>query len=159
MSLYGLCDVIFCFILRPKSSRYCRQPLLINLTAFLALSIIASGTVEKQCATLHMSNLYESINIYGRLDFGFTYGTVSIGFSVLLTVLEPLPPSLRAAYHVFGLLSFVQGLCTTIFTLTATSCVSQASECHSNALSFSLNVSKTCIIQHHVITRKSPVNE
>ncbi|XP_059925075.1 uncharacterized protein LOC132470452 isoform X2 [Gadus macrocephalus] len=77
---------------RPKSSRYCQQPLLNNLSAFLAMSIIASG------------------------------------FSVLLTVLEPVPVSFRAAYHVFGLLSFGQGLCTTILTLTATACADTTPE-------------------------------
>ncbi|XP_056462819.1 uncharacterized protein LOC130402612 [Gadus chalcogrammus] len=77
---------------RPKSSRYCQQPLLNNLSASLAMSIIASG------------------------------------FSVLLTVLEPVPVSFRAAYHVFGLLSFGQGLCTTILTLTATSCADTTPE-------------------------------
>ncbi|XP_030231399.1 uncharacterized protein LOC115557604 isoform X1 [Gadus morhua] len=92
---------------RPKSSRYCQQPLLNNLSASLAMSIIASG------------------------------------FSVLLTVLEPVPVSFRAAYHVFGLLSFGQGLCTTILTLTATSCVSQASRCYQNTLPFSLDADTT----------------
>ncbi|XP_030231401.1 uncharacterized protein LOC115557604 isoform X3 [Gadus morhua] len=91
----------------PKSSRYCQQPLLNNLSASLAMSIIASG------------------------------------FSVLLTVLEPVPVSFRAAYHVFGLLSFGQGLCTTILTLTATSCVSQASRCYQNTLPFSLDADTT----------------
>ena len=38
---------MFCFNLRPKSSRYCQQPLLNNLSASLAMSIIASGTFHK----------------------------------------------------------------------------------------------------------------
>uniref|UniRef100_UPI003AAF020F uncharacterized protein n=1 Tax=Centroberyx gerrardi TaxID=166262 RepID=UPI003AAF020F len=71
---------------RPKSSRYCRQPLLNNLSASIALSFMASG------------------------------------FSVIFTLIDPVPQSFRASYHVFGLLSFCQGLCTTILTLTAAAC-------------------------------------
>ncbi|XP_051804632.1 uncharacterized protein LOC127534162 [Acanthochromis polyacanthus] len=72
---------------RSKSSRYCRQPLLNNLSASIALSFIASG------------------------------------FSVIFTLMDPVPQSLWAAYHVFGLLSCGQGLCTAILTLTAAACV------------------------------------
>ncbi|XP_008287325.1 uncharacterized protein LOC103362665 isoform X2 [Stegastes partitus] len=72
---------------RPKSSRYCRQPLLNNLSASIALSFIASG------------------------------------FSVIFTLMDPVPQSVWAAYHVFGLLSCGHGLCTAILTLTAAACV------------------------------------
>ena len=50
---------IFCFNLRSKSSRYCRQPLLNNLSAFMALSIIASGRVHlKSSLPFYTSDLY-----------------------------------------------------------------------------------------------------
>ncbi|XP_034389455.1 uncharacterized protein LOC117731301 isoform X2 [Cyclopterus lumpus] len=62
---------------RPTSSRYCRQPLLNNLSASIALSFIAP---------------------------------------------DPVPQSLWASYHVFGLLTCGQGLCTAILTLTADAC-------------------------------------
>ncbi|XP_062259876.1 uncharacterized protein LOC133968073 [Platichthys flesus] len=77
---------------RPKSSRYCRQPLLNNLSASVALSFIASG------------------------------------FSVVFTLLDPVPQSLWASYHVFGLVSCGQGLCTIILTLTATACAKTTPE-------------------------------
>ncbi|XP_051269799.1 uncharacterized protein LOC127371169 [Dicentrarchus labrax] len=77
---------------RPKSSRYCRQPLLNNLSASIALSFIASG------------------------------------FSVIFTLIEPVPQSLWAAYHVFGLLTCGQGLCTAILTLTAAACAKTTPE-------------------------------
>ncbi|XP_041818329.1 uncharacterized protein LOC121624603 isoform X2 [Chelmon rostratus] len=76
----------------PKSSRYCRQPLLNNLSASIALSFIASG------------------------------------FSVIFTLIEPVPQSLWASYHVFGLLTCGQGLCTAILTLTAAACVKTTPE-------------------------------
>ncbi|XP_070697817.1 uncharacterized protein [Pempheris klunzingeri] len=71
---------------RPKSSRYCRQPLLNNLSASIALSFIASG------------------------------------FSVIFTLMDPVPQGIWACYHVFGLLTCGHGLCTTILTLTAAAC-------------------------------------
>ncbi|XP_074524896.1 uncharacterized protein LOC141789392 [Halichoeres trimaculatus] len=77
----------FYVIGRPKSSRYCSQPLLSNLSASIALSFIAAG------------------------------------FSVIFTVIDPVPQSLWAALHVFGLLTCGHGLCTTVLTLTAASCV------------------------------------
>ncbi|XP_034022206.1 uncharacterized protein LOC117506739 [Thalassophryne amazonica] len=77
---------------RPSSSRYCKQPLLNNLSAFTALSFIASG------------------------------------YSVTFTLIDPVPQSLWASFHVFGLLSFGQGLCTVILTLTAAACAKTTPE-------------------------------
>ncbi|XP_032370427.1 probable intracellular septation protein A [Etheostoma spectabile] len=77
---------------RPKSSRYCKQPLLNNLSASIALSFIASG------------------------------------FSVIFTLIDPVPQSLWASFHVFGLLTCGQGLCTTILTLTAAPCAKTTPE-------------------------------
>ncbi|XP_060899014.1 inner membrane-spanning protein YciB [Labrus mixtus] len=71
----------------PKSSRYCNQPLLNNLSASIALSFIAAG------------------------------------FSVIVTLTDPVPQSLWASYHVFGLLTCGHGLSTAVLTLTAASCV------------------------------------
>ncbi|XP_071351737.1 uncharacterized protein [Trachinotus anak] len=83
---------------RPKSSRYCRQPLMNNLSASIALSFIASG------------------------------------FSVIFTLLDPVPQSLWASYHVFGLLSCGQGLCTAILTLTAAACAETTPELYHMSL-------------------------
>ncbi|XP_068171178.1 uncharacterized protein [Antennarius striatus] len=82
----------FYVIGRSKSSRYCKQPLLNNLSASIAFSFIASG------------------------------------FSVIFTLIEPIPQSLWASYHLFGLLSCGEGLCTTILTLTAKDCVKTTPE-------------------------------
>ncbi|KAK5872595.1 hypothetical protein PBY51_013279 [Eleginops maclovinus] len=76
----------------PKSSRYCRQPLLNNLSASIALSFIAAG------------------------------------FSVVFTMIDPVPHSLWASYHVLGILTCGQGLCTAILTLTAAACAKTTPE-------------------------------
>ncbi|XP_026205141.1 uncharacterized protein LOC113154915 [Anabas testudineus] len=82
----------------PKSSRYCRQPLLNNLSASIAFSFIASG------------------------------------FSVIFTLMDPVPQSLWASYHVFGLLSFGQGLCTAVLTLAAAACAKTTPELYHMSL-------------------------
>ncbi|XP_057703006.1 uncharacterized protein LOC130922310 [Corythoichthys intestinalis] len=83
---------------RPKSARYCKQPLLNNLAASIALSIIATG------------------------------------FSVVFTLLEPVPQGLWAACHFFGLVSFGQGMCGAILTLTAASCATTTPELYHMSL-------------------------
>lgn len=56
-----------CFVQRPKSSRYCRQPLLNNLSASIALSFIASGKssrirhIWKTCAQTSNFNSFNRV--------------------------------------------------------------------------------------------------
>ncbi|XP_077459311.1 uncharacterized protein LOC144075794 [Stigmatopora argus] len=83
---------------RPKSARYCRRPLLSNLVASVALSLVATG------------------------------------FSVVFTLLDAVPQGLWASCHVFGLMSFGQGLCTAILTLTAASCATTTPELYEVSL-------------------------
>lgn len=53
------------------------------------------------------------------------------GFSVIFTLLDPVPQPLWASCHVFGLLSCGHGLCTVILTLTASACVrARLQDCH-----------------------------
>lgn len=56
---------------------------------------------------------------------------LSIGFSVLFTMMDPVPQGLWASYHVFGLLSWGHGLCTAVLTLTAAACVRTWPRCDS----------------------------
>ncbi|CAD7689303.1 unnamed protein product [Nyctereutes procyonoides] len=73
-------------LLRPRSSRYCRQPLLTNLV--------------------------------GNIIFTF----FTIGFTVLLTQMEPVPQALKRIFAVFGVGSFGEGVCTMVLTVLATDC-------------------------------------
>lgn len=102
-----------CFVSSSKSSRYCRQPLLNNLSASISLSFIASGETH-HVGTFNMHPKQRSLvlNI-----------TLLIGFSVVFTLIDPVPQGFWASYHVFGLLSFGHGVCTSIMTLTAAACV------------------------------------
>ncbi|XP_023180421.1 uncharacterized protein LOC111605820 isoform X2 [Xiphophorus maculatus] len=99
---------------RSKSSRYCRQPLLNNLSASVALSIVASGESN------HMQ-------LKKKQKIILTFALLS-GLSVVFTLLDPVPQGLWAAYHVFGLLSCGHGLCTAILTLTAAACAKTTTE-------------------------------
>ncbi|XP_055515613.1 uncharacterized protein LOC129711738 isoform X2 [Leucoraja erinacea] len=58
---------------RPRSSRYCNQPLLHNLTTYIIFTFLMTG------------------------------------FTFLLTLMDPIPCKLRAAFHTFGVGSFLQG--------------------------------------------------
>ncbi|XP_053171061.1 uncharacterized protein LOC128354961 [Scomber japonicus] len=56
---------------RPKSSRYCRQPLLNNLSASIALSFIASGfAVILTLMDPVLQGLWASYHVFGVLSFG-----------------------------------------------------------------------------------------
>ncbi|XP_063072357.1 uncharacterized protein LOC134463031 [Engraulis encrasicolus] len=91
---------------RPRSSRYCQQPLLNNLIAFIILSFMATG------------------------------------FAVALSLLDPVPESFRVAFHLFGVVSFTQGLCTTLLTLQAADCAWTTTELYY----LSLVLSWACIL-------------
>lgn len=45
------------------------------------------------------------------------------GFAVALTLIDPVPQSFSVAFHLFGVISFAQGLCTALLTLLAADCV------------------------------------
>lgn len=121
---------------RPKSSRYCRRPLLNNLTASIASSFIASGESHfkntflnsMQYFAYHPQDAAQRARLKAlttskaRINSDAT-SLLLIGFSVIFTLMDPVPQSLWASYHVFGLLSCGQGLCTAILTLTAEACV------------------------------------
>ncbi|KAL2090615.1 hypothetical protein ACEWY4_012878 [Coilia grayii] len=104
--LYVLTRQVQVFISMPRSSRYCQQPLLSNLIAFIILSFIATG------------------------------------FAVALTLMDPVPASFRVAFHLFGVVSFTQGLCTTLFTLQAADCAWTTTELYY----LSLVLSWACIL-------------
>lgn len=67
---------------------------------------------------------------------------------MLFTAIDPVPPSLWASYHVFGLLSWGHGLCTAILTLTAAACVRTGQSCDAILTSVMLQTdSRTVTLQ------------
>ncbi|XP_067873057.1 uncharacterized protein [Heterodontus francisci] len=79
-------------LVRPKSSRYCGQPLLYNLTSFIIFTFLMTG------------------------------------FTVLLTLMDPITREVKVAFHVYGVGSFAQGILTTAFTVTAPHCANTTPE-------------------------------
>nr|KAF6444318.1 hypothetical protein HJG59_008609 [Molossus molossus] len=57
-------------------------------------------------------------NLVGNIIFTF----FSIGFTVLLTHMEPVPQALKRMFSVFGVGSFGEGICTMMLTVLATNC-------------------------------------
>ncbi|XP_072831954.1 uncharacterized protein [Vicugna pacos] len=86
--LFGatILTVQFYVLLRPRSSRYCSQPLLTNLVGNIILTFF------------------------------------TIGFTVLLTWMEPVPRALKRMFSVFGVGSVSEGVCTAVLTFLATDC-------------------------------------
>lgn len=77
---------------------------------WLQVSLLSSA-VPKQILSQHLHRFNRNSDCFFQ------------GFAVIFTLTDPVHQSLWAAYHVFGLLSCGQGLCTTILTLTAAACV------------------------------------
>ncbi|XP_069774557.1 uncharacterized protein [Narcine bancroftii] len=50
------------------------------------------------------------------------------GFTFLLTLMDPIPCTLKVAFHAFGVGSFLQGILTTAFTVAAPQCVNTIPE-------------------------------
>ncbi|KAM4588297.1 uncharacterized protein PAE49_002795 isoform 1-T1 [Odontesthes bonariensis] len=134
---------------RPKSSRYCGQPLLNNMSAFVALTVIAAGESYQSTSR----SIKRSIRTRSLLS----------GFSVIFTSIDPVPQSLWAAYHVFGLLSCGHGLCTAILTITASECAKTTPELY--YMSLTLTVASTFSAGFFMVrgglwlTNRQPVTE
>uniref|UniRef100_UPI00398EF5CF uncharacterized protein isoform X1 n=1 Tax=Pristiophorus japonicus TaxID=55135 RepID=UPI00398EF5CF len=79
-------------LVRPRSARYCDQPLLNNLTSFIIFTFLMTG------------------------------------FTVLLTLMDPIPREVRVTFHVYGVGSFGQGILTTAFTVSAPQCANTTPE-------------------------------
>ncbi|XP_072333996.1 uncharacterized protein [Scyliorhinus torazame] len=98
-------------LLRPKSSRYCVQPLLVNLTSFIIFTFIMTG------------------------------------FTVVLTLMDPIPNEVKVAFHVYGVGSFAQGIATTAFTVAASQCANTTPELYYLSLVLSvLSVLATVLV-------------
>ncbi|XP_051561858.1 uncharacterized protein LOC127445668 [Myxocyprinus asiaticus] len=69
------------------------------------------------------------------------FSFAATGLAIALTLTDPVPKSIRVTYHLFGLFSFAEGLCTAILTLTAPECANTTPELYI----FSLVVSWACI--------------
>ncbi|KAL6458320.1 hypothetical protein MHYP_G00335500 [Metynnis hypsauchen] len=77
-------------------------------------------------------------NLIALIVFSF----MATGLAVTLTLTDPVPKSIRAAYHTFGVLSFTQGLCTIILTHSAPQCANTTPELYL----FSLVLSWACVL-------------
>ncbi|XP_066522575.1 uncharacterized protein [Hoplias malabaricus] len=72
-------------------------------------------------------------NLIASIVFSF----LATGLAVALTLTDPVPKSVRAVYHTFGVLSFANGLCTIILTHSAPQCAKTTPELYLFSLVFS----------------------
>ncbi|XP_019716721.1 uncharacterized protein LOC109510671 isoform X2 [Hippocampus comes] len=94
------------------------------LVVFPQMYIIARPTSARYCKQPLLNSLAASIGL----------SLVASGFSVVFTLIDPVPQGLWASYHMFGLLSFGHGLCCAILTLTATACARTTPELYHMSL-------------------------
>ncbi|KAF6109858.1 hypothetical protein HJG60_011049 [Phyllostomus discolor] len=78
----------------------------------LQFYVLLRPSSSQYCSQPLLNNLVGSIV--------FTYFT--IGFSVLLTHMEPAPRALKRMFSVFGVGSFGEGVCTVVLTALAADC-------------------------------------
>ncbi|XP_067316356.1 uncharacterized protein [Pseudorasbora parva] len=108
--------------------------LFIFVTLFLApqFYILSRPKSSRYCEKPLLNNLIVFI----------VFSFIATGLAIALTLTDPVPKSIRVAFHSFGLFTFIQGLCTVILTLTAPQCANTTTELYL----FSLVVSWACIL-------------
>ncbi|XP_037535730.1 uncharacterized protein LOC119412765 [Nematolebias whitei] len=98
---------------RPKSSRYCRQPLLNNLAISVALSIIASGfSVIFTLMDPVCQSLWAAYHVFGLLSCG--HGLSSAILTLTATACAKTTPEL---YYTSVALTVASTLCTVFFAV------------------------------------------
>ncbi|KAK9973621.1 hypothetical protein ABG768_024340 [Culter alburnus] len=74
------------------------------------------------------SSRYCEKPLLNNLIVFIVFSFIATGLAVALTLTDPVPKSIRVAFHSFGLFAFIQGLCTLILTLTAPQCANTTTE-------------------------------
>ncbi|XP_052414256.1 uncharacterized protein LOC127959243 [Carassius gibelio] len=119
----------------PRHQRLkCQIVLFIFVVIFLApqFYVLSRPKTSRYCEKPLLNNLIAFI----------VFSFLATGLAVALTLTDPVPKSIRVAFHSFGLFTFIQGLCTVILTLSAPQCAKTTTELYI----FSLVVSWACIL-------------
>ncbi|XP_061639419.1 uncharacterized protein LOC133483003 isoform X2 [Phyllopteryx taeniolatus] len=88
------------------------------------LYVMARPTSARYCKQPLLNSLTASIAL----------SLFASGFSVVFTLIDPVPQGLWASCHVFGLLSFGHGVCCAIMTLAAAACAKTTPELYHMSL-------------------------
>lgn len=119
----------------PKSNRLKVQVLLILLAFALLFPQIFVLSIDQ-------TTRYCGQHLFDILVTSVVFTFCMIGFTILFTVMDPVPFEVKVVFHVFGGICFLIGLALTIFT-------SMAVECKINTVAlyyYSLAASVMCMI-------------
>lgn len=121
----GFCFVKKAQILKILQAASSQQPVGFHCLVFHSFRWIPWDTFQKTRVfqVFHLSSMRHRTNGSDHKQMRINLDVTLTGFSVIFTLIDPVPQGLWASYHVFGLLSCGQGLCTAILTLTAAACV------------------------------------
>ncbi|KAM5270478.1 uncharacterized protein RBU33_020281 [Hipposideros larvatus] len=104
---------LHCWLPRSHQPRLQVTVFLLGITTLaLQFYVLLRPTSSRYCNQPLLTNLV------GNIIFTF----FTIGFTVLLTQMEPVPQALRRMFSGFGVGSFGEGVCTIVLTVLATDC-------------------------------------
>lgn len=121
----GNWDVDQCIKSHTDHGFLCKRVCLLRWKAQI-LKILQATSSEQPvglCSAVHCRFRWVLSHLSSKRKWITLTSVLLSGFSVVFTLLDPVPQGLWAAYHVFGLLSCGHGLCTAILTFTAATCV------------------------------------
>ncbi|XP_034155601.1 uncharacterized protein LOC117596078 [Pangasianodon hypophthalmus] len=125
-----------------QSSRWLPRNQRLKFQIVLFIFVVLFLTPQVYILTRPKSSRYCEKPLLNNLIALIVFSVMATGLAVTLTLTDPVPKSIRAAYHTFGVLSFTQGLCTIILTFNAPQCENTTPELYL----FSLVLSWACII-------------
>ncbi|XP_046702750.1 uncharacterized protein LOC124384160 isoform X2 [Silurus meridionalis] len=125
-----------------QSSRWLPRDQRLKFQIVLFMFVVLFLTPQVYILTRPKSSRYCEKPLLNNLIAFIVFSVVATGLAVTLTLTDPVPKSIKAAYHTFGMLSFTQGLCTIILTFNASQCENTTPELYL----FSLVLSWGCII-------------
>ncbi|KAG9276994.1 hypothetical protein AMEX_G6974 [Astyanax mexicanus] len=125
-----------------QSSRWLPRDQRIKFQIVLFIFVVLCLTPQFYILTRPKSTRYCEKPLLDNLIAVIVFSFMATGLVVTLTLTDPVPKSIKAAYHTFGVLSFTQGLCTIILTYSAPQCANTTPELYL----FSLVFSWACIL-------------
>ncbi|KAL7833051.1 hypothetical protein SRHO_G00300690 [Serrasalmus rhombeus] len=125
-----------------QTSRWLPRDQRMKFQIVLFIFVVLCLTPQIYILTRPKSTRYCEKPLLNNLIALIVFSFMATGLAVTLTLTDPVPKSIRAAYHTFGVLSFTQGLCTIILTHSAPQCANTTPELYL----FSLVLSWACVL-------------
>ncbi|NP_001353333.1 uncharacterized protein isoform X2 [Danio rerio] len=124
-----------------QTSRWLPKDQRLKFQVVLFVFVVLFLTPQFYVLSRPKSSRYCEKPLLNNLIVFIVFSFIATGLSIAITLTDPVPKTIRAAFHTFGLFSFIEGLCTVILTLTAPQCANTTTELYI----FSLVASWACI--------------